>query len=115
MDVMIFICHQASPETANIFAQEFVQDGWTSTKTVMRRQVTLVLRGRSFLYARMLQVHQPVDAFKGLLVWNTIFIPLMFNFQLFMCRVIVMPVFLYSPSNHFRTFMSCKRKSLNVA
>lgn len=59
-DLMIVICQQAPPETANIFNQEFVQDGWTSTKTVMRRQITLVLRGRSFLYARLIQVPQPL-------------------------------------------------------
>ena len=57
------ICQQVPPECASIFEQEFVQDGWTSTRVVMQRQFTLLLRGRSFLYARMIQVHQSVEVF----------------------------------------------------
>lgn len=53
------ILEQVPPEIAKIFDKEFVQDWWTSTKVVMRRQVTLVLRSRSFLYARMIQVRRP--------------------------------------------------------
>lgn len=63
---MMIICQQAPPESASIFDQEFVQDGWTSTKVVMRRQITLLLRGRSFLYARMIQVHQSTDVLEDL-------------------------------------------------
>nr|XP_024402508.1 pleiotropic drug resistance protein 1-like isoform X1 [Physcomitrium patens]XP_024402509.1 pleiotropic drug resistance protein 1-like isoform X1 [Physcomitrium patens]XP_024402510.1 pleiotropic drug resistance protein 1-like isoform X1 [Physcomitrium patens]XP_024402511.1 pleiotropic drug resistance protein 1-like isoform X1 [Physcomitrium patens]XP_024402512.1 pleiotropic drug resistance protein 1-like isoform X1 [Physcomitrium patens]XP_024402513.1 pleiotropic drug resistance protein 1-li len=47
---------QAPPETANIFDNEYVQDGYTSIKVVMRRQFTLTLRSKSFLYARMIQL-----------------------------------------------------------
>lgn len=56
------ILEQVPPDIASVFDNEFVQDWLSSTKVVMQRQVTLVLRNRSFLYARLVQVnHLPYD------------------------------------------------------
>jgi ABC-type multidrug transport system ATPase subunit len=45
-------------EAASVFKQEYVQEWWPSTKTVLQRQATLVLRNKSFVYARIVQVIQ---------------------------------------------------------
>lgn len=47
---------QEDEEAASVFKQEYVQEWWPSTKTVLHRQATLVLRNKSFVYARIVQV-----------------------------------------------------------
>jgi hypothetical protein len=47
---------QEDEEAASVFKQEYVQEWWPSTKTVLQRQATLVLRNKSFVYARIVQV-----------------------------------------------------------
>jgi len=43
-------------EAASVFKQEYVQEWWPSTKTVLQRQATLVRRNKSFVYARIVQL-----------------------------------------------------------
>lgn len=58
----IEVLYQVPPENAKIFDEEFVQDWWVSTKTVLRRQATLALRNTSFVYARNLQVLRSTES-----------------------------------------------------